>query len=150
MKGVPAPLRSVAVAPDGVRVAVVAGPPGSSRLYLGRIDGLPGFTAVEDTYGPAASLVSVDSVAWSGETELLLAARTLTSAQAVPVTVGVDGSDLEIDSRIGLREAVTAVAAHPRGPFAVLSGGRAYLQRDDVWVAVGAGGESGSQPVYPG
>lgn len=155
------PVAALRVAPDGVRVAVVAGPPGQETLSVGllvrpdarnrRVERLVQLRTVG---GP---LTGVVDAGWSGQSTLFAAAAAASSTEAGagegPVTwdVSVDGATRDLGPSAGLPVVPAAVAVAPGEAPLVEAGGKVYRRFTGQWGAPVAGLlPQGSAPFYPG
>lgn len=146
----PAPVTALALSPDGVRVAAVAG----GRVLVGAVarDGAGDARIGSVEVLRPDALTGVLDVAWS-RTDQLLAVGT--RADRPVSTVTVDGLDLDAGPTTNLTPPVTAVAAYPgRSPVVVDASGTWMLPADStdpgaVWHSVPGAGP-GAVPGYPG
>jgi len=147
------PVTALRVAPDGVRVALVAGAAGQARLYVGllaRPDG-PGERPEElvQLREVGGELGGVVDVGWSSRSTLF----TVASTPDGPLTwdVSVDGATQDAVPSAGLPAAPVAVAAAPgETPLAEVRG-QIYRRFTGQWSSPVPGVPlSGSSPFYPG
>lgn len=142
--GGPTVLSSMAVARDGVRIALVSG----GRLLIGRIEPAGARLRVAGLVPVAPALSAVRDVSWAGPTSLV-AVATL-QGTVLPVRVAVDGSSLVSLDGPGLPGQPTAVAASPGGTVVAAAG----PQGSRLYRATGSGFSAlpgrGSAPAYPG
>jgi hypothetical protein len=156
-------ITDLALSPDGVRVAVVAG----QKLYLSTVvyaddPGTSG--ATESAQGVTATLTSpvqlrseliVSRAIWSDSRNILITAVDVTSTYRTVWRIGMDGRVRTLQPTRGILADVDAVAATGALPTLISFGGRIYqLQGDEssgVWVSANpAGGPpAGSSPFYP-
>jgi hypothetical protein len=112
-QGDPGPIQAVSVAPDGSRIALVAG----GKLYRTMLD-TSGDTltlSAPERLLPA-NLSSVTAVAWSSETYLAVAGARADGRSAV-MDVSIDGALTDpVLTDIG-KETVTYLAAYPANPL---------------------------------
>jgi len=133
-------IQAAALAPDGVRIAIVAGPPGSGRLLLGalapdrRAVGLQPVVPLEDPVG----------VDWSAADELV----TTAAHGRTRVLVGVDSAGYAEHRSalpVGLRS-VDGLCAAPLAATVVVGGGQAWSREDGQWTRLGPA----TSCAYPG
>ena len=131
------------VAPDGVRVAVVARRAGASRLFVGRIERTDG-VHITGLRQIAAQLVEIRDVAWEAADRVVALGRESDGA-VQPWLVGVDG--FGATPRLPIA-GMTTVASAPGRPLVVgTEGGRVWEQSARTgWQEIA----EGSQPAYPG
>ncbi|GIF19177.1 hypothetical protein BJ973_006224 [Actinoplanes tereljensis] len=131
----PGPITAVSVAPDGYRVALVAG----GRLYRTVLDtdgDSLSMSAPEQLLPP--NLTSVAAAAWSSETYLAVAGTRADGRSAV-MDVTVDGAlTYPRLSDIG-KETVRYLVAYPANPLSrgENSGSEAYETDGDAWDVLG-------------
>jgi len=129
------------IAPDGVRVAVVAEGVGAV-LRLGHV--LRGEAPEVDLTVDIPFDGTVSDVAWAGETDLLVVVRPADGIPR-PYTVSVDGSGATQGSQTG----ITSVAAYEDRPAFAVTDVRNVLRQASVlrWDQVSTGAEA---VTYPG
>ena len=132
------PVVALVASADGARVMAVAGPPGSRRLYLGRVARpgnsitLSGWTAV------TADGLDVADAAWSGALDLVVLGDSgrrrglwrLSLDSLTPLTA------LEAPA---LPCVPTSIAAAPQRPILIGCSGRIWSWHEASWTAVAAG-----------
>jgi hypothetical protein len=112
-QGEPGAITAVSVAPDGYRVAIVAG----GRLYRATLDTSGDTVALgtpERLFPPIFSQVT--AVAWSSETYLAVAGAAADGQRYTVVDVSVDGALKYIRISDAGGEAVTYLTAYPANP----------------------------------
>lgn len=142
--GAPTVLTSVAVARDGVRIALVS----RGRLLVGRVERAGAQLRVTGLTAVAPSLSIVRDVSWAGPTSLV-AVGTL-QGTVLPVRVAVDGSSLVPLDGPGLPGRPTAVTSSPGGTVVGAvgpQGSRLYRATSSGFSALPG---RGSAPAYPG
>ncbi|MFI5890828.1 LpqB family beta-propeller domain-containing protein [Actinoplanes sp. NPDC051513] len=110
----PGRIDSISVAPDGYRVALVAG----GRLYRAVLDtgsDIPTMSEPEQVLAP--NLSSVAAVAWSSETYLAVAGVRDDSPRYAVVDVSVDGAITYTRLEDIGKEAITYLTAYPSNPW---------------------------------
>jgi hypothetical protein len=137
--GPPGRLTGLAVARDGVRVALVAG----GRLYVGRVEVVRGAPRIVDVALVLPSLHDVTAVAWGSTTELVVLGVLTRPAQVV--RVAVDGSSVQTLTTAGL--VPTPLSASPAG-VVLVAAGRLYLSTGGAFRQVEA--TTPTAPVFPG
>jgi hypothetical protein len=140
------PVSALSIAPDGSRVAVVAGAPGRGRLLVGRVsDGRDGL--VFDGFRDVLPLWSdVRGVDWDGAGQLVVTAADVPQHRRL-IAVDSDGYSWRVLATDGLRGEPVDVAAAPGQPLVVVAGGSVWAVRAaGGWRRIGRGG----QPGYPG
>jgi hypothetical protein len=139
-------VRDVRVSGDGARVAALVGPPGRSRLLIGRI--------AERSHGPVVgafravlpAAADARGLSWSGADQVVVTAKDASGGREV-LAVDVTGYSVQTLPTAGVVGAVVDVAAAPARPFLVEAGGIIWAAgRSGGWHRVGAGVE----PGYPG
>jgi hypothetical protein len=144
------PVSALVLSRDGVRVAVVAGPPGHGRLLLGVLRHSGTQITLTGLREVAAQLTGVADVAWANQGELLVLAG-LEGGTRSPYLVDVDGATVNGRASADLPADRRHVAAAPGQPDLVEAGGRIWRRAGAGWVAPGDGpAPAGSAPVYPG
>lgn len=139
------------LSPDGVRVALVAGPRSARRLYLGTVTRADGAT-VDRLSAVAPDLRNVVDVAWSAADVLLVLTRSGAS-DATLWSVAVDGSSTDTVVTTGLPGPPSALAAATKMPTLAVAEGGIWRLRDPQgsWTNVQrGGGQPDSGPAYPG
>lgn len=145
-------IRSVRVAADGVRMALLVERDGHTVLELGRVEhsGTAARPAVSVTglRIVAPGYEDVQAVSWAGESRLVMVGKEWRSVQQLQY-VDTDGSSAFTPSLPGI-STVTAVAASEdqTRPLLVADKEGVYrLPTDGQWTVIG---ENSTGPVYPG
>ena len=132
----PGPVQAISVAPDGYRVAVVAG----GKLYratLGASGGGVTISSPERLYPP--TLKTISAVAWSSETYLAVAGLREDGPRYAVMDVSVDGAVPYTRLEDIGKSAVTYLTAYPSNP--VTRGENAdtesYEAANDAWDVLG-------------
>ncbi|MEJ3741868.1 LpqB family beta-propeller domain-containing protein [Actinomycetes bacterium KLBMP 9797] len=120
------PVTAVSAAPDGRRIALVAG----GGLYVAAVSRADGAVDVQQTQAVRTSLGQVTDVAWNPERQLVVAG-VLGNKSAI-LTIRVDGT-AESDAGLDPEASVTYVVAYPNNPLT------AEEQPEVMYVAGGAG-----------
>lgn len=141
------PLSDLALSPDGIRVAAVAGGKAVTGAVVVGPDGAAAVRRVR-TLRPA-ELVHALALDWRATDQLVV-----TTGTDQPIhTVSVDGLTLDPVPSVNLTPPLRAVAAAPgRAPYLVAdrTGVWSYAGGDlDAWQQM-LGATSGAQPFYPG
>jgi hypothetical protein len=146
------PLWSLRLSRDGARVAVVAGPPGGQRLFVGiivRQNGAPridGLRVVDVGAGP------VSDVSWSDALTLAVLVRAREENSAL-YTVSIDGrASGQPVAAAGLSGPPSGVAAAPHLPLLVVAGRAVWSSpgSGEPWSRVTSQAADDSAPAYPG
>ncbi|MEP6697585.1 MAG: LpqB family beta-propeller domain-containing protein [Pseudonocardiales bacterium] len=150
----PAALRQVtalALSRDGVRMGVVAGPPGHRRLLLAVLSRTGTRISLSGLRDVAPSLTDVIDVTWADEDHVLVIARRV-DGPAEPYGLTLDGASISEQPTSGLPGTPTRVAAAPGEPDLVEAGGRIWRRQGSLWESPVEGGArlAGSAPFYPG
>ena len=144
LEGAPTGLTALAVARDGVRVALVS----SGRLLVGRVQRSGGALRVVGLVAVAPDLLGVQAVSWAGATTLVAIGSL--QGTLLPVRIAVDGSSLVPLDGPGLPGRPTAVAASPGATVVAADG----PQGSRLFRANGSGFTAltgrGTAPAYPG
>jgi hypothetical protein len=138
------------LSPDGVRVALVAGPRGAGKLYVGTVTRADTVT-VDRLTAVAPDLRNVVDVAWSA-TDMLTVLTRSGASDATLWSVTVDGSGTDTVVTTGLPGPPSAVAAATGMPTLAVAEGGIWRLRDPhgSWSSVQrSGSQSDSAPVYP-
>jgi hypothetical protein len=136
---------------DGARVALVAGPPGNQKLYVGSVNRTGGAT-IGGLTAITPDLHNVADVAWSLADTLIVLTRSGTSDAALH-SVPIDGSVVETVTTSGLPGPPSTLAAAPKMPVLAVAENGIWRLRDpqDVWTSVQREGNlADSAPAYPG
>lgn len=140
------PVSALSIAPDGSRVAAVAGAAGQGRLLVGRVSDDRGRLVFDDFRDVLPQWRDVRSVAWDGAGQLVATASDDAHHRRL-IAVDSDGYSWRVLSTDGVRGEPVAVAAAPGQPLLVLAGSTVWIARaTGGWRRVGPGG----QPGYPG
>lgn len=144
------PLAALRVSRDGARVAAVFGEGTGGRLYVGRVEAGDDGLRIAALRSVAPQLGDVADVAWESGTSLV-ALAPLGTPNRLPVTVAIDGSEVEPVRTLGLDGEPESVAAAPDRPLVVgaVLGGRPVLLAEEGGLFRLQPG-TGSAPVYPG
>lgn len=141
---------AVTLSRDGVRVAVVAGPPGAGHLLLAVVQHAGSRIRLSGLREVAPVLTGVVDVAWADEAHLLVLARR-SGASVAPYGVDVDGAQVSERLTAGLPADRKRVAAAPGEPDLVEAGGRIWRRQGSLWESpVNGPAPAGSAPFYPG
>jgi hypothetical protein len=135
--GDPGAITAFSVAPDGHRIALVAG----GKLYRANLTvGGDGVVLSSPDQIQAPGLRSLSAVAWSGEGWLVVSGvRTDTSRVAI-ADVSIDGAQLTFRLDDIGNDKVTYLSAYPINPVThteVSDAVVAYVARGDAWNAAG-------------
>lgn len=143
------PISAVAVAPDGVRIAVIIGEGTGRRAYVGQLVTEGESPRLIGLRPIGAPLTSVRALAWSDETSLAL----LASAPGRPPLVWsapVDGAPpLQLPGD-NLPPNPQSVAAAPDTAVFVEGGGRIFRGYSEEWLVERNLGDVARAPFYPG
>lgn len=130
---------------DSARAAVVAGPAGAGRLYVGTVVAEAGGLAVRNLAAVAPSLVEVDDMSWQSRSSLVVLGRQKDGQVSSVWQVPYDGS--------GGVQPVTvngaspeSVAAAPGQPLLIEATGKVWKVEDGTATSLA----TGATPVYPG
>ena len=139
------PVTALKVAPDGVRVAMVAGRGGTSQLMIGAVVRMGGEFVILHTLRAGANLASPGAMAWYDPDHLLVVTGTADGTEVWEVPVNGNGA-----VRQGAQPGIVSVAAAgPGNPLYLgLSNGRLARSAGfgEFWSDVTAG----TAPTYPG
>lgn len=136
---------------DGARVALVAGPRGNQKLYVGSVN-RSGGASIGGLAAIAPDLRNVVDVAWSAADTLIVLTRSGTSDAALH-SLPIDGSVVETVTTSGLPGPPSTLAAAPKMPVLAVAENGIWRLRDpqDVWTSVEREGNlADSAPAYPG
>jgi dipeptidyl aminopeptidase/acylaminoacyl peptidase len=136
---------------DGARVALVAGPRGGQKLYVGSVT-RSGGAALGELTVITPDLRNVVDVAWSAADLLLVLTRSGASDAALH-SVAIDGSVAETVTTSGLPGPPSTLAAAPKMPMLTVAENGIWRLRDpqDAWTSVQRNGNvPDSAPAYPG
>lgn len=145
------PISGLRVSRDGVRVALVVGPPGAGQLLVGRLADRGGALRIVGLRSIAPDVSDVGALSWDSATSLVVLGDV--SGLTGPVRVTVDGSSVALVNRVGLEQKhPVSLAAAPDRPLVVgaifkgvlalfLDNGRYYAQEKGI---------VGEKPFYPG
>jgi hypothetical protein len=143
------PIDAVAVAPDGVRVAVIIGTGSARRAYAGQLVSEGDDRRLSQLRPIGSPLVSVRSLAWSDGTSLAL----LASAPGRPPlvwTAPVDGAPVLRLPGDNLPANPESVAAAPDTAVFVEDDGRIFRGYSEEWLVERNLGDVARSPFYPG
>ena len=146
------PVRSLRLARDGSRVALVAGAPGRERLYLGVVIRDNSSVRIERLLPLDVGEVGVSDVSWLDALTLVALVRDGVRDSAL-YTVGVDGASTgRLVSRSQLPGPPEAVAAAATLPLVTVAAGAIWRTPaiDDNWSPLGGRSGADSAPAYPG
>lgn len=137
-------VRSLRVARDGTRIAILAGQGETTRLLLGRIERADGGARIEGLTPLPTDLARVVDVAWRDAEQLAVLGKDVQGVMA-PYLVDIAGGAASPAGSVG---SMVSIAAAPRTPMlAGLQSGEVYRTLDNLgWEPLGAG----AQPAYPG
>jgi hypothetical protein len=144
------PVSVLRLSRDGTRVALVAGPQGGQKLYIGSVTRTGG-AALGQLTAIAPDLRNVVDVAWSSADMLILLTRSGASDAALH-SVAIDGSVAETVTTSGLPGPPSTLAAAPTMPVLAVAENGIWRLRDPQgsWTSVQRGGNlPDSAPVYP-
>jgi hypothetical protein len=136
---------------DGARVALVAGPQGGQKLYVGAVNRTGG-AALGQLSLIAPDLRNVVDVAWSAADTVVVLTRSGASDAAMH-SVAIDGSAAESVTTSGLPGPPSTLAAAPTMPVLAVAENGVWRLRDPQgsWTSVQRGGnQPDSAPAYPG
>jgi hypothetical protein len=136
---------------DGARVALVAGPQGNQKLYVGSVN-RSGGASISGLAAIAPDLRNVVDVAWSAADTLIVLTRSGASDAALH-SLPIDGSIVEAVTTSGLPGPPSTLAAAPKMPVLAVAENGIWRLRDpqDVWTSVQREGNlADSAPAYPG
>ncbi|MDQ6873718.1 MAG: LpqB family beta-propeller domain-containing protein [Actinomycetota bacterium] len=142
------PPSSIALSRDGVRVALIAGPPAGGRLYVGVLTRAGRDVSIGKLQQVAPQVTQVADVAWASEGEMLVLGRR-DAGPVTPYLVDVDGATVTERPTAGLPADRRALAAAPDEVDLVQADARIWRRSGSTWLPV-RGGDPGSAPVYPG
>jgi hypothetical protein len=145
------PVSVLRLARDGSRVALVAGPQGGQRLYVGAVNRTGG-AALGQLTAIAPDLRNVVDVGWSAADMLMVLTRSGASDAALH-SVAVDGSVAQTVTTAGLPGPPSTLAAAPTMPMLTVAENGIWRLRDPQgsWTSVQRGGNlPDSAPAYPG
>jgi hypothetical protein len=143
------PVDAVAVAPDGVRAAVIIGTGSARRAYVGQLVNEGDDRRLSQLRPIGSPLVAVRSLAWSDETSLAL----LASAPGRPPlvwTAPVDGAPVLRLPGDNLPANPESVAAAPDTAVFVEDDGRIFRGYSEEWLVERNLGDVARSPFYPG
>ena len=146
------PVQALRLSRDGTRVAGVAGPGGSRRLYVGVVTRQPGSDAVESLEWMQPTLPDVLDAVWAASDQIAVLTGGGSTGNTL-WTVPVDGSTRDELNQDGLLESPSAVAAAPNLPMLAGADGGIWSRADRAgsWSAiVRTGTGHDSAPAYPG
>ncbi|HVQ92874.1 MAG TPA: LpqB family beta-propeller domain-containing protein [Mycobacteriales bacterium] len=144
-------VRVLRLSRDGARAALVAGPTGNRKLYVGAVN-RKGGAALSQLTAIAPDLHNVVDVAWSTADQLVVLTRSGTSDAALH-SVTVDGSTAAMVTTSGLPGPPSTLAAAPKMPMLAVAENGVWRLRDpqDAWTSVEREGNLlDSAPSYPG
>jgi hypothetical protein len=137
-------IRALRVAPDGVRVALVVGDGGSSRLMLARIERDGERARIAGPVALRTGLERVSSVAWRDLDRLAVLGRDVQGV-TIPYLVPVDGTRVSPTAAVGDMSSIAAASDQPM--LAGVEKGQIWFSRDDLtWQYL----TTGRYPFYPG
>lgn len=140
------PVTALSIAPDGSRVAVVAGSPGRGRLLVGRVSADRDGLVFDNFRDVLPQWRDVRSVAWDGAGQLVATASDDPHHRRL-IALDTDGYAWRVLSTDGVRGEPWSVAAAPGQPLLVLAGSTLWMARaTGGWRRIGLGG----QARYPG
>ncbi len=150
------PVSALVLSRDGVRVAVLAGPPGHGHLLLGVLRRSAGRIAMVGLREVNSSLTGVADAAWADDAELLVLGG-VSGSPAAPYLIDVDGATLTERPTADLPSDRRGVAAAPGEPDLVEAGGRIWRRAGAGWASATSPAGStagvppaGTSPFYPG
>lgn len=136
---------------DGSRVALVAGPQGNQKLYVGAVSRTGG-AVLGPLTAIAPDLRNVVDVVWSAADMLVVLTRSGASDAALH-SVTIDGSVAETVTTSGLPGPPSTLAAAPTMPMLTVAENGIWRLRDPQgsWTSVQrSGNQPDSAPAYPG
>jgi len=146
-EGLPGPIQQVRLARDGVRLALVAGSPGTAHLLMGVLDRHDGGVHLTQLQDLTPALHDVTDASWASSTELVALGRDGVDSPVALWRLATDGSQLTTsDLRPGVPGAPDALTAASGSPVLVAAAGIIYEQVGGGWRRIGPG----SYPAYPG
>jgi hypothetical protein len=145
------PVTAVRVSRDGVRVALIAGPPDHGTVLVGRVVERGGGLRVVGLVAVARAVTGVRDLSWDSSTSLVVLGQV--SGVTAPVRVLVDGSSVALVNKLGLEQSTPlGIAAAPEHPLLVgaIVRDTEVLLRDSGRLYVKVDGVTGGSPFYPG
>jgi hypothetical protein len=146
-------VRALRLSRDGSRVAVVVGPRGRERMYVGVvIRDNNGSVRIERLRELDVGEVPVSDVSWSDALTLVALVRVGQQDSALR-TVGIDGlGGSRLVSTAGLPGPPAAVAAAPSLPLLTVAAGSLWRTpaTDESWTRLSLREGTDSAPAYPG
>jgi hypothetical protein len=144
------PVSALALSRDGVRAAVVAGPPGHHRLLMAVVERSGPAIRLSGLRVVAPGISDVVDLAWADDGHLLVLGRVGGGA-AAPYGVDVDGATVSDWPTAGLPAGRQGVAAAPGEPDLVEAAGRIWRRQGNHWESPVEGPVPlGNAPFYPG
>jgi hypothetical protein len=145
-------IRALSLSRDGARVAVVAGPSGQEKLWVGVVIRQNGGTRIDGLRPLDAGDTPVSDVSWSDAVTVVALTRAGQQDSSL-YSVDVDGGSTgQLVATTGLPGPPTAVAAAPTLPLLTIAAGGLWRTPaiSEPWTKVDdrAGGEA--SPAYPG
>lgn len=141
------PIDRAVISRDGVRIAVITGPAGARRLWLGDLRSEANGVHVTGLESIAPALGDVRSVAWADSGDLVAIAAGPQHTDIVLWQFTIDGASLTptvlAPVVVGAPDSVTAM---PGSPVLIGAGGRVYERLTSGPRQVGVAGA----PAYPG
>jgi hypothetical protein len=139
-------IAAVAAAPDGQRIAVIAGPANDRQLYVVPVSvAQEGAVTFEDPRRLDAPLDDLTAVAWSGETTLAVGGTDASNRLSI-VDVTVDGA--RSTPRIyDAQGAITTIAAYPENTVLGMSTTLLYQANNLAWQALGSSRQLGRAAI---
>jgi Lipoprotein LpqB beta-propeller domain/Sporulation and spore germination len=144
-------IRALSLSRDGSRVAVVAGPSGRERLWVGVVAGDNGSTQVQGLRPLDTNNSPVSDVSWA-EAVTVIALTRAGEQDSSLYSVDVDGgSPGQLVPTAGLPGPPTGIAAGPSLPLLTIAAGSLWQAPvpSDGW-SKAADGSGESAPAYPG
>jgi hypothetical protein len=146
-------IHALNLARDGTRVAIVAGPAGQQKLWVGVVSQEGGSTRVDGLQELDAGDTPVSDISWSDA--LHVVALTRSGPESGLYSVDVSGvSTGQLVGTAGLPGPPTAIAAGPSLPLLTIAEGGLWqaVSSNEAWTVVAeARSRTGaSAPVYPG
>lgn len=145
-------VRALRLSRDGTRVALVAGPAGRERLYVGVVTRENGAVRVDDPLALDVGDSPVSDVSWSGSLDVVALVRGGQQDSGLHA-MRIDGvTTARLVSTSGLPGPPSAVAAAPALPLLTIAAGDVWrtLANDEPWTRVTRDASPGSAPAYPG